>query len=345
MHGDQDRKTSHGNADSEDGEEESVARLVRDEGDNHRENKRHSPWRDAVQLGLDAVVAVRLNNARREVGVAISGHNQAEVHEASDNDLIIFEDVADILEGCAALHGGTPLIGAEAGRDKRLFAVGEPLDLFGEVGKPKVEEEADNDGQQAFEDEDPAPSSVAADATHLSDRCSEETAEGSCESGAVEEERVSPLRLVAPVPHADEVEGARKHARLEDSQKEPGGAESSVVCYEALEHGDETKSKHVDAQPNVRLELLQEDVGGNLQEYVGHEEDDKRIVVEGAIQVQFRAEAEDVRIGDVHSVCESKWRLALELRSWPGARVGKVSFLPRKASRYMTQRKGMTLMS
>ena len=68
-------------------------------GNDHAESKSHSPGRNTVQLGFDGTVAVSKNDAGREVGVSIGWDDQAEVHESSNDDFVVFEDSADVLEG------------------------------------------------------------------------------------------------------------------------------------------------------------------------------------------------------------------------------------------------------
>lgn len=55
------------------------------------------------------------------------------------------------------------------------------------------------------------------------------------------------------------------------------------------------------------LELLEEDVGGDLEEDVWDKEDDKGIVVLVSLEVQFLREAKNVGIGDVDSVWKLQW--------------------------------------
>lgn len=54
------------------------------------------------------------------------------------------------------------------------------------------------------------------------------------------------------------------------------------------------------------LELLEQDVGRDLEQDVGHEEDDEGVVVEGAVEAQLLGEAEDVCVGDVDPVCGAR---------------------------------------
>lgn len=55
-----------------------------------------------------------------------------------------------------------------------------------------------------------------------------------------------------------------------------------------MKHGDQAEAEHVDAEPDVRPELPEEDVRRDLEEDVGHEEDDERVVVQRTVQAQLR---------------------------------------------------------
>ena len=109
--------------------------------------------------------------------------------------------------------------------------------------------------------------------------------------------------LVASIPHADQIKRTWKHAGFEYPQEEPSGEQASVVCDEALHHGHETEAEHANGEPNAGLQFLENDVGRNLEEDVGDEEDHKSCVVLGSIDdPQLLAEAKNVRVGDVHTV-------------------------------------------
>lgn len=76
-----------------------------------------------------------------------------------------------------------------------------------------------------------------------------------------------------------------EHSRLKDSEEEASGAQSRVVLDKALEQGGQAEQEHVDAEPDMGLELLEEDVGGDLEEDVWDEEDDEGIVVLVSLEV------------------------------------------------------------
>lgn len=67
--------------DAKDDEEEAMPGFVGQDGDDHGEHEGSCPWRYRVQLCLDGAVAVALDDRGREVGVAICGNDQSEVHE------------------------------------------------------------------------------------------------------------------------------------------------------------------------------------------------------------------------------------------------------------------------
>ena len=105
MHRDQDAKACDGYTDGEDGKGRSVLGSVAQIGHNHGKDKRRSPRRYRMQLGLDARVAKAGQDLRRKVGVTVRGDDEAKVHEASDPDFYVFEDISDVFGRYLALDG------------------------------------------------------------------------------------------------------------------------------------------------------------------------------------------------------------------------------------------------
>lgn len=79
----------------------------------------------------------------------------------------------------------------------------QPLGLFRKVGNEEECGQGDDAGQEAFEDEYPAPGVVASSAVHLADCTSEKASKRGGELRRAEEEGISTLRFGAFVPHAD----------------------------------------------------------------------------------------------------------------------------------------------
>lgn len=139
-------------------------------------------------------------------------------------------------------------------------------------------------------------------AIHLANGRGEKPAKRSRQARAPEEEREAPLRLGSLVPHPDQVERAREHAGLGEAQEEPRGEQAAVALHQALADRDEAEEEHAARQPDVRLELLQQDVGRDFKGDVGDEEDGQRGVVLGRFQAQILLQPEDRGIGDVSAV-------------------------------------------
>jgi len=149
---DGDEYTQPGNrhANAENSEPKPVHEIIRQRGNKHAIPERSCPWRDGVQLRLDGRVAVTFDDSWREVGVAVRGHDEAEVHEAGDDDFIVGEDFADVAECDGPVAGGSALVFAEAGGDVGFFFGGEPFGFLREVGHDEEEDDGDEDCEEAF---------------------------------------------------------------------------------------------------------------------------------------------------------------------------------------------------
>lgn len=144
VHGDEDAEADDGEADGGDGEGETVLELVAEVGDDHGEGERGCPGGHRVQLRLDSRVAVRLDDAGGEKGVAVRRHNEAEVHETADEDLVIFKHVDDVPNSNRALCCGAALVLAQAVLDVGPLVFGQPFCFLWEIGDDKVEYEGDH---------------------------------------------------------------------------------------------------------------------------------------------------------------------------------------------------------
>jgi hypothetical protein len=144
----------------------------------------------------------------------------------------------------------------------------------------------------------PTPATVSAHTVHLSDSTRKKTSKGASQGRGGKEECISFLRLVASVPHADQVKGTREHARLEYTEEEACSENSRVALRKALQHSDcvrlavilvkgtpgmaqrtQSKAKHANRQPYSRFQVFEDYVGGDLKQDVRHEEYDQGVVV------------------------------------------------------------------
>lgn len=100
--------------------------LIGEESDDEREDEGTRPRRDAVQLGADLRIAVGFDDPRCEEGVAVGGHDESEIHESAEEELVIFEAVEHVCGRDAALAGGAALVLFEPGFDVGAFVFFEP---------------------------------------------------------------------------------------------------------------------------------------------------------------------------------------------------------------------------
>lgn len=195
-----------------------------------------------------------------EHGHTVRGHDEAKVHETANEDLKVPEHVDDIAQGDLAFRRIAPLVRAQACSDVGSLRLAEPLGVLGKIGYDEEENEGDDAGQGAFEDEDPPPALIAAHAAHLADGAGQETSESAGQRGRAEEKGEAALSFGPLVPHANEIEASREHARLGDTQEEPRGQETAVILHQALTDGHDAEEEHAEREPNVRPQPLQQDV-------------------------------------------------------------------------------------
>jgi len=153
----QDREPSDRYANRPNGEQKSVPTPVAQHGNKHAKRKRRNPRRHGAQLRLDGRVVVALDDGGREVCVAVGRHDEAEVHQPAEPDAVVAHDGQHVAEGDAALGGVAAHVGLEARLDVGALVLAQPLGLLREGGEGEEEDDADDEGEDAFEDEDPTP--------------------------------------------------------------------------------------------------------------------------------------------------------------------------------------------
>lgn len=110
------------------------------------------------------------------------------------------------------VHVGVAAVESEAA-DQQLSLV-----LFQELGRLRpvrdepVAADGDDDGEDAFEDEDPSPPAVPGDPVHVCNGIGQQPAEGTRNDRSREEQIEAPLQLVSTVVHAEQVDTAGEEA-------------------------------------------------------------------------------------------------------------------------------------
>lgn len=182
------------------------------------------------------------------------------------------------------------LIRRQPPQDTPLIRLREELRVVRKVMNHPERRNADNDGGQTLEDEDPAPPVLPTDTVHLGDRGGEETTEGACQRGRGEEDGHTDAELGTPVPARQVVSDTGEEAGFTETQEPSCCHQAGVVVDEAHEgHADALAASirsactlltarilKVDTYPehhnnrnkDTRPQFLQEYVGQRLEDGV-----------------------------------------------------------------------------
>ena len=79
-----------------------------------------------MELSADLRVAVCFDDAGGEEGVAVGRYDKAEIHEAAEDEFVVFEAVHDVARGDLSFAGGATLIFTQAGFYVGSFVVAKP---------------------------------------------------------------------------------------------------------------------------------------------------------------------------------------------------------------------------
>jgi hypothetical protein len=108
---------------------------------------------------------------------------------------------------------------------------------------------------------------------HIYQAVGKEATESPCNQSGAPKEREAVLELVALVVHGHEIRTARHKAHLKHTQKEAAGDQTAIGVHKALAHARDAPEEGKCGDPCRRGELAEEDVAGDLEEDVRHEED------------------------------------------------------------------------
>lgn len=145
----------HGrNTQARDAEEIAMLHTIRDPSRAQGQHRRHNEDRNTPNLRHGRSVSKLLDDGGREEGACVARVDDAEVGEGAEVDFGVAHDAAEG-DFVHAVHAGFAGVVAEAGDEHGALGFGEEGCGFGPVGDPPLRHEADDDGQEAFEDEDP----------------------------------------------------------------------------------------------------------------------------------------------------------------------------------------------
>lgn len=97
---------------------------------------------------------------------------------------------------------------------KRSLLLGQECRCLGKVMQHPKGQGGNDDGENAFEDENPAPSFITTNTVHLADTEGQQATERTSNGGGGEEQRLSELNLLANVPvHTEVIRALNCHTR------------------------------------------------------------------------------------------------------------------------------------
>ena len=225
---------------------------------------------DGSDLGLLSLPAELLDNRGEEEDARKTRDTDAHIDKGTEPDLVVLPDQTPrkLIESIHAASVANVEIHAAA--QQFLFLGVKVLGLLRPVDDNKERDDGEESGDTTLNDEDPAPGGVAVCATKLSNGKGEKASKGASHHSAAEEERHALLVLVALVVHGSDVDYARQNTGFEDAEEESETDKGFVSLDEAHAHVHDSPHEHERGKVERGADLLDEHVGGNLQENVGN---------------------------------------------------------------------------
>lgn len=221
----------------------------------------------------------RVDDRREEKGEGVERAVTAHVDDGVEPGLPVEDRGPEVLHPELLVLGGGLLVGLQASYYALAVHVRQERGLVGEVEDHPKRRDADQDGREPFEDEDPSPPALAADPAHVPDRGREQATEGARDGGGGEEDGGADAELVPLVPAGEVVVDAGEQAGLGEPEEEARGHEALEVVDEPHGRHANAPEDHDDGDEDAGAEALEQDVGEGLGERVGDEEDGQGCVV------------------------------------------------------------------
>lgn len=195
----------HGESDdAEEGDEDvaepASAGAIGDETDDDRQDGGCGVRGHAEKVCLGGFVAQVSDDGREEEGEGVEGAVGAHVDDHETPRLPVFDCRPEVGHFEVLVLGGRLLVLLQPAEDAGAIVVGEEFGFVGEVVDHPVGCDADENGRQSFEDENPCPSRFPAYTVHLSNGRGEETTERASDCGSGEEDGCSNAKLGSFVP-------------------------------------------------------------------------------------------------------------------------------------------------
>lgn len=129
-----------------------------------------------------------------------------------DPYLPVLESVPEVAH--AKLIGKSRAVFAQTTNNLDALFFAEEAGSLGIVVDDKESNGSDDEGEETFEDKDPGPAVLAADAVHLGNAAGEQTAKGTGGSCSAEEDGHAETTFVATIPHLERMRGGCMRGKI-----------------------------------------------------------------------------------------------------------------------------------
>ena len=132
----------------------------------------------------------------------------------------------------------------------------------------------------------------------------EETAESACGKPRAPEEREASLELVAFVVHGHEVRAPGNKSSLKHPKEDAASYQPAVTVDETLTHAGDAPKEAQGGDPGRGRNLAEDEIAGDLEEDVRHEEDLESDVELVTGEVKLLKDTKDANVAEVDAVHE-----------------------------------------
>ena len=195
-----------------------------------------------------------------------------------------------------------PLLG-QAALEPVLLRRGQPAGLGRAVGQPEQGDDAEHDGGQRLDDEQPLPPVQAADARHA---VQDQAGHGGAQEGGNGDRQHEPADDLGAVLAREPVGEIQDHAGeepgLRHAEQHAQGVERPHAGDQRHRGGDDPPGHHDAGDPAPGAEALQQQVAGHLEDEIRQEEQPGPEAEHGGRQVQVLADvvAGEAQVHPVH---------------------------------------------
>ena len=176
--------------------------------------------------------------------------------------------------------------------------------LIREVMNHPEAENANNYSGQTFENEDPRPSLLIANAIHQSNSGCQQPAKGSADRCCREENGSPDTEFVALIPTTQIVVDPRKQPSFRKPQPPPRSHHALEIMRQPHRGHHNPPKHHNNRYEDTRPQPLEQDIGEGFKERVGDEENGETGIVLATCDLEGLLETVETRIADVGAVEE-----------------------------------------